>query len=590
MEEVNKILYDIYKMGKVLCAGGENDLFAPETPKNITNVISLCFETNNDNAEYKGVEITDYNLDMAEKYLLRKAGSNGANYGPTAQLTEVDKTLNKKVTVWFKDARSEKTESICNKYLSDIYDYLDENKEIIESEIEESMPKGKGISNLLTVKINGKFPMDVEFIYKIYTEKLRNKLVGSDNHEGTCCLCGNDNVSLVPKVDVFKFYTLDKPGFISGGFKESDAWRNCPVCISCEPVLRGGKKFMLDNLRFDFYGLSYYLIPSTTSGAVTDEILLSQLYNIKEKNFSFEKDKIDLIHTLSDDIFDVLAAENDINSYRILFFKKDNSAERIILDIKDVFPSRFKELYSAKSKAEKSYKNAFSEINSKEEMYFNFSYFRDFLRKTDNKRRANDLDNEFLTLTRAIFLKEEISNKTLIPHYMRNIRNIFSEEGITGKFNTTILRAYAGLSYLKEIECIYCKEESFMNENLQAVLEPYKLGLDTDVKKALLLTGALIKKTMNIQARELSGSTPFTNKLKELKMRQSDIKGVINESVNKMMQYDSYSKASQILVEEIAELIFKSPPEWKMLNEEINFCIVGGMALSKKIYDSLKED
>ena len=129
-----------------------------------------------------------------------------------------------------------------------------------------------------------------------------------------------------------------------------------------------------------------------------------------------------------------------------------------------------------------------------------------------------------------------------------------------------------------------------MNENLQAVLEPYKLGLDTDVKKALLLTGALIKKTMNIQARELSGSTPFTNKLKELKMRQSDIKGVINESVNKMMQYDSYSKASQILVEEIAELIFKSPPEWKMLNEEINFCIVGGMALSKKIYDSLRED
>lgn len=585
---MKKILYDIYKMGKVLA--GESNLFAPETPKNITNVISLCFEINEESIQYKGVAVTDYSLDIAEKYLLRKAGSNGANYGPTAQLTEIDKTLNKKIIAWFKDAKIEESDNSYKKYLEDIYNFLIENKENIEKEINNNMPKGKGINNLLTVNINDKFPIDVKYIYKIYSDKLKNKLVGSDNHVGTCCLCGEDNVSLIPKVDVFKFYTLDKPGFISGGFSERNVWRNCPVCISCEPILREGKKFMLDNLRFDFYGLSYYLIPSTTSGMITNEILLSRLHDIKDKNFSFEKDKINLIHTLSDDIFDVLAEENDINSYRILFFKKDNSAERIILDIKDIFPSRFKALYSAKAKIEKVYKNAFNDINSKEDMYFDFYYFRESLRKTDNKRRTNDLDSEFLILARAIFLKEKVSDKMLISHYMRNIRNTFSEDGAEIKFSKAVLRAFAGLSYLKEIGCICCKEESFMNEKLHIALEPYKLGLDTDVKKSLLLTGALVKKTMNIQANKLNGATPFTNKLKEFKMRQSDINAIIKEVVNKMIQYDSYSKDSKILVEEVFELMLRSPADWKMLIDDINFYIVGGMTLSKKIYDSLKEE
>lgn len=586
------MLYDVYKIGMALLGDEEEDnLLEPETPKNLTHVISICFEIDNESFLYSGIKVNDYTIEIAKDYLLRKAGANGSNYGPTAQLTEVDKTLNKKIISWFKDAQLEEIDESYTKQLENIYNYLVENNDSIQEKIKEEMPKGKGIKNLITVKINNKYPRHIAYIYEIYANKLRKKLVGSNNKVGTCCLCGKNNVELLPKVDVFKFYTLDKPGFISGGFNEDDIWRNCPVCISCEPILRKGKQFMLDNLKFDFCGLSYYLFPSSTTNIETNSFLLSKINDISDKSFSFQKEKINETNALSEDIFYELAEDSDINSYRMLFLRKDNSAERIILDMKDIFPSRFKKLYLAKAKIEKSYKSILEDIYGEKNIYFNFYYFREFLRKTDSKRSSNDLDNEFLSLTRAIFLEQEISNKFLIPHYMRNIRNIFKEEGTNNKFRNTVMHSFIGLNYLKEIGCIFWREESFMNEKLQEFFKQYELGLDTDIKKSLVLIGALIEKVKNIQYKKLNGSTPFDNKLKGLKMNQSDISEIFIEIRNKFIEYkDYYSNASKILVEEVTKLMFQSPSSWKMLTGEINFYVVGGMALSKQIYESLKEE
>jgi CRISPR-associated protein Csh1 len=572
------MLYDVYRVGKAVgnSNGDDDKLLIPETPKDITNVISLCFDKNRDEVIYTGIDITDYNVDMAHKYLLRKASSNGANFGPSAQLTEVNKTLNKKIAAWFKDFQSEELDDNDKNFISQIYQIINDNQKEIEDYINKNMPKGKGVKNLITVKVNGRFPSDIEVFYQIYSDKVRKKLVGEENYKGTCCLCGKKNVDLLPKVDVFKFYTFDKPGFISGGFHEEDIWRNCPVCISCEPILREGKKYMLEHLGFNFYGLNYYLIPSSTCNQDVQDILVDLLENISNKSFSFKEESADKIDSLSDDIFDELAEYGDVNSFRIIFFKKENSAERILLDIKDIFPSRFSELYSAKYKIEKMYSNIIDEK-------FNFSYFREFLRKTDSKMRESDLDNNFLSLTRDVFTGEKLSIHTLLPHYMRNIRYAFLNDE---KFYITTMHAWMGIDYLYEIGCIAYNMEDFMDEKLQEMLGPY-VGLDTDIKKALVLIGALIKKVTNIQSIKLNNATPFISKLKGLKMRQVDVQGLVSEAVNKMQEYESYSKESEFIVKTISEYIFKSPSDWKLSIDEINFYIAGGMSLSKKIYDGL---
>ncbi|WP_313345974.1 TIGR02556 family CRISPR-associated protein [Sedimentibacter sp.] len=577
------MLYDVYRVGKAIGnLSGDNDkLLIPETPKDITHVISLCFERSREEVIYTGIDVTDYNLNIAQKYLLRRGSSRGTNYGPSAQLTEVNKTLNVKIKAWFKDLQSEESNGNDQNIISQIYQLINDNQKEIEAYISQNIPKGKDVKNLLTVKVDGKFPADIGKFYHSYSDKIRKKLVGEESYRGTCCLCGEKNVDLLPKVDVFKFYTLDKPGFISGGFSEENIWRNCPVCISCEPVLREGKKYMLDNLGFNFYGLNYYLLPSSTCNQDVQDILVDMLENISNKSFSFKEGASKEIDSLSDDIFDELAEYGDVNSFRIIFFKKENSAERILLDIKDIFPSRFRELYSAKYKIEETYNII---INEK----FNFGYFREFLRKTDNKMRDNDLDNNFLSLAKDIFTGEKLSINTLLPHYMRNIRYAFVNDD---KFKDTILYAWIGLSYLYEIGCIDYKREDFMDEKLNEILSNYSAGLDTNVKVALVLTGALVENVMYVQKIELNGATPFVSKLKGLKMRQDDVQGLISEAVNKLKnEYTKYyNDDSRLIIESISDLILKSDVIWKLSINEINFYIACGMSLSKKIYEKLNE-
>lgn len=576
------MLYDVYRIGKAIGNSNDNNdkLLIPEIPRDITNVISLCFERKGEEVIYTGIDITDYNVDMAHKYLLRTGSSRGTNYGPSAILTEVDKTLNIKIAAWFKNLWAKKTKEGEQNLIPQIYKLINDNHKYLEDYINKNKPKGKGINNLLTVQLDGKFPADVELFYQCYSDKIKKKLIGEDNNKGTCCLCGKQNVDLLPKVDVFKFYTFDKPGFINGGLREEDIWRNCPVCISCEPILREGKKYMLDNLGFNFYNLNYYLIPSSTCNQDVQEILLDLLENISAKSFSFKEGSAKEIDSLSDDIFDKLAEYGDVNSFRIIFFFKKQSAERILLDIKDIFPSRFRELYSAKYKMEEIYNSI---IDGK----FNFSYFREFLRKTDSKMRDSDLDNNFLSLTKNIFTGEKLSIDTLLPYYMRNIRYAFVNDE---KFYATTLHAWIGVNYLYEIGCIDFGREDFMDVKLQEILRPYSAGLDTNIKKALVLTGALVKKVMNIQFRELNGSTPFASKLKGLKMRQVDVQGLISEAVNKMMEYKSFSKSSEIIANTAIKLIFETDPKWELSTDEINFYIAGGMTLSKELYKNLKEE
>ncbi len=581
------MIYDVYRVGKAISGFGDTEMdpmLLPDTPKNITNVIWLRFAKEGSEVNYKGVEVLDYNQDNPEKYLLRKASANGANYGPCAQLTEVDKTLVKKIAQWFKDAGTDTEDSEGALFFLGIYEYIIIHKDELVTEISTIMPKGKGVQNIICIKLDEQYPLDVDIVFDYYSKKIRRKIIGKDSHTGSCCLCGKKNVSLLPKVEVFKFYTTDKPGFINGGFSEENIWRNCPVCISCEPILREGKKYVLNNLQYKFFGHDYYLIPSSTCNEDMQELLVDKLEGIKNKSFSFKETANDEFSSLSGDIFEELAEEDDINSYRILFFKKDHAAERIILDIKDIFPSRFAALYAGKYVVDGIYEELVGEK-------FSFRYFRYYLSKTEPSSKTYDLDSDFLTLTQAIFMKETILLNTLLPHYMRNIRRAFLKDDHV--YHTT-LRAWIGIKYLQEIGCIHNnKGEASMDEKLEKILEPYDIGLDTKntkIKKALVLTGALAQKVMNIQSEELNGSTPFFTRLKGLKLRSTDVKGLLSEAFEKMNAYNSYSNASRLIMENTMELIFESEPVWNLSTDEINFYIAGGMALSKKIYGGLKEE
>ena len=577
------MLDDIYKIG--LIAQKSRKLFMdiriiPDNIIKMDNVYSINFENSSHKIEFKKVEIQEFNQDEQYKYLFREKASKGMNFGPTSQITEIEKTVENKIVSWFKAFENEESKIILEE--------MKKNEIKIIEEIKRNFNKKE--KSLLTVKVDEKFPFDIQWIFQNYEKLVKETIFGNDLHKGTCYVCKKKDVPIVPEYGVYKFYTKDKPGFIAGGFSEKDFWRNCPVCTECQPIINLGRQFIEENLRFSYYGLRYfYIIPSIIGNDKNLEKIIEILVNTNKKYLmnetskrTYEFDNEQILYALKD--------IKDISSFRIFFVQKSNSAERILLDIKDIYPSRFKTMYKAKELIDENYKELLkfeNKDNQIERIRFNFSFFREFLNKSDDKNSDNDLNKIFLGLTESIFYQNKIKLETILIHIMRKLRRyLLSEE--FGRLNFSTLKAIAGIQYLITVGCLERKEEEIMKSNFDNVFEKYQCGLDNNVKKALVLVGALVQKVLNIQLHEIK-STPFTKNLKSLQLREDEVKGLVAQAVNKMMEYGYYSAKSEEIVEEISKLIFASNDKWSLSVDEINFYIVAGMALQKEIYGKEEE-
>lgn len=581
------MLYDVYQIGVNKNSDSDKSelelLYRTDSTNSLDYVLSMNFECKDKEVVYTGVDVAEISKRSSEKYLLRKDASNGPNFGPTAIKVEYQKTVEKKILPWFQNSKkllqTEKKNDSAD-IMGKVGVLMQENLHKICEDLESAAPDNKKSGVLITVKINEKFPYEREEILYCYKQMIKSKVIGGGKNEGTCCLC-KQKKSLIEGVNVFKFYTKDKPGFILGGCRDEVFWRNCPVCPDCEPILREGKKYMAEHLRFRFYGLDYYMLPSTLKSDTNIE-LLELLADLNEKQFSFKKTSEDAFHTLNEDIFDHLKDQEDISSFHIIFLKQEQSAERILLDMKDIYPSRFQELYQGKQIVRPLLKEL-----SKEE--FGFDFFRNFLFKTEKEMGNADLDKLFLNLTQAIFLKNPFKMELLLPHYLREIRKALYD---SNTFDSIMLKAWIGVRYLYEVGCFtYEKErtEVMKDKKMLEFMEQYDSGLDTGLKQSLVLTGAFIMKVLNIQAYYLNGAKPFMNCLKELKMRQEDVEGVLKDAYNKMIEYESLSKESERILDEIYHLQFHEG-KWPLSTNQINYYIAGGMRLMPKLYACLEEE
>jgi len=556
-------------------SGAIDEDIMPDKSAKIDQIVAICLSSR---GNYQGVTLVEYGSENAESILLKKKSPNGPNYAPTAQITEFEKTLNVKIVSWFKWAKKQGEQFELDtdelQFISNVENTLEENEaSIIKEYTAFNLPK-KG-AYVLTVMVDSKFPVDVPAIFKLYAGSIREKRERAG--KGTCSLCNKKGTDIIPKSTVFKFFTVDKPGNVSGGFGESNVWRNYPVCAECETVLGKAKEYIWDNLKFDYVDMQYYLIPSTLSVDPTLEKLITILEELRIKSFSFKEEASKSLKRSEKQIWNVINLENDINSFTLLFVESEmaGNVERIVLELKDIYPSRVKRLYEAKKAVEKSFEER---IES-----FNFKFIRDFLSRSDKKTKDKDLTSLFLDVTRKLFKKEKIEQKILLPHYMREIRQCLGSGDNMRQFSDVALKAWVSIAYLIEAECIKSERGVNMDTRFDALYKKYGAGLDCELKCALFLTGALVRKVMDIQFAKIK-SMAFRDRLMGLKMRQEDVLRVINEAQQKMYEYDSYSNESKQIVEQIMQLILKSPSKWPMTVDEINFYISAGMSLYKEIY------
>lgn len=517
---------------------------------------------------WQGVEVEEAHTDF-KKYLFRNGSSRGTNYSPTARITTIDNTFQQKVLGWFKKVKDAE-----HAYFSSIYELLMNKHEEIVFNIQEKLDQLKDRA-IVSIKINGEFLYDLPLFVEKFLLLVNEKDLELCATNQVCSVCGKQKEIVIGKMSVFRFYTLDKPGFITGGFNENLAWRNFPVCLNCKAFIEEGRKIIEEKLKFQFYGLSYLLIPkfilpSNISSEDCEDVLyllFSQLKDIR-----LQERKIQSFMTTEEDILAVLADAKNTVSLQLLFLQKIQSAERILLLIEDVLPSRLREIFQAKAYVEK--------VLSFTDRQFHFGIVRTFFN--------SDVDRYFLAIVERVFKKEPIHFTFLIPFIMKEIRRDFYEIESNVNFFYKVRHAISVILFLEQCGVLKMKGGSVVPSKFDVLFQTFGQQLDTNEKKAIFLLGALTQMLLEVQWKE-RGSQPFVKQLMGLKMDERTVRGLLPKVVNKLKEYDAYQKSHQQLAEDISSLFMASQRNWKLSVDELNFYFVCGMNLVSKVKECLFE-
>lgn len=583
----------IKEIGDIITERGKNSLDILIQNPNLTgtyNHIITIELSEKDNAIYFcKVGLEEFELGKIEKYLYHKGTSGGADITPTSKITEPEKTFKNKLKGWFKVIERINIGEDELKFLKAIKDSIEENESSINEGIVEKFhlikDKSKKENAILTLKIDDKYIGDIKIFRRLLEDIIFEKDKEVSTNQKHCSVCGIEQDLVFGNVNIFKFYTIDKPGFIAGGFDKSTAWKNFPVCVKCKLALEEGKKFLHDN-RFSLCkGISYYLIPKFIIGKKFVHDAVIEILLDTHKRLSLKERVKKRITADENEILDILSQEKDYLSFNFLFLKGvldgQRDAEKIELLIEDVLPSRIRKIFEAKGKVD--------EIIKKEKEGFNFGTIRYFFAKSDEGKRDFDLSKYFFEIIDKVFKGKEINFTFLTSFFMKKIRREFLVDGYFhpsvrfSLMNTLFFEALGLISFRKEVNM-------FMEESMfDSFFQRFGKTFDSPLKRGLFLLGVLTEMLLRKQSVNREAK-PFMKQLKGLKMDERDIKGLLPKVQNKLEEYHSFDTGKRMIAKEASKYLLLAGDDWKMSIDEINFYFATGMNLADEVAEIVYPD
>jgi len=566
--------------------------------KNTKNILFINLEEDSGEFKYKNVEIEEYSKEKLEQYLYKKGAPRGTDITPTSMIVEIEKTFNIKILNWFLKYYSDNNNQE-NIMLRNIYLTLKESKENILQDLKNKFEKE---NNIISFKIDGKYLGDLEIFRKILVNDASEnyyKKFGkiSKSKDKLCSVCKKETEEVYGFVSTFNFYTVDKPGFISGGFRQKDAWKNYPICLNCALTLEEGKKYLADNLNFNFYGFKYLLIPKFIKG-IKKDIQKDIFKGIElQKNPRFRKKIINFLTNDEKEVLEILSEQKNYLNNNFLFYSApkgfNGAVFNILFYIEDVLPSRLKRLFKVKEiiDQEEIFTNCMVPIfndkgkrDGEKPLEFDFGVLRTFFPKVSNNRTYNKY---FLDITNKVFNDKPVEYDFLLNFLVRKIRDDFVKNYST---RINVLKAFMLLNYLKELKILKFKKEIEMEtdnlfiygnqkgeDKIELFFNKYFDFFKNNAKKAIFLVGVLSQYLLNIQYQERK-ATPFRVKLKGLKLDEKQIKKLLPEIQNKLEEYGkNYYRDLEAI---ISNYFVLSGNNWNITNDEISFYFVLGMNLS----------
>jgi len=510
------------------------------------------------NGNLKGINLEEFTSEKLGRYLYKNSGtSNPPSWTPTL-------SLNRKEPI--------KSLKLLNGRLKELLDReLKEDLSEIAERVKEQIGKVPSKKKVfITVKIEGKYlgeiPEVVENLKTFLKKRFEEKAT-----DGVCSLClkqtkvvGKDNFP-------FKFYTLDKPGFIHGGFKNDAAV--FPLCRDCVQKVKEGGKYVREHLNFTFTkGVNFYLIPELVKEdrEKLKELVKKILKHEAEREGGLTEDRGEALTSGERRIFKRISQEGNYFYVHLLFITKDQAAERIDLYLQGIYPSRLKELFECKRKVE-------DFLNK--EVSFNYSVAGEFLK-----------GDTFYEYIYATFRGVKFDPNTLLGSLLERLRILAVEVEKEQSLSKLLFAIKRALSvYLFEL----CTRGGLNMSNMESqTLEEFLNRfphLSGDFEKGVFLLGVLTQYLLEVQQKE-RGNKPFLKKLKGFKLRPEDFEKLYTEVRAKLEEYDRWGKKVAFLFGEAGKYLLSSPQKPKITQREANFIFATGMGLKNEVFNLLKEE
>ncbi len=550
-------------------------------------VLVAVFKKEEVGLSYSHIRVEETFKTKKEKYLYCRGASQGPNHTPTTKITEVEKSFKNKVKGWFKMYKSYK-DPMLNSFKSAIE--KSERKIItdLSNKLDEVRPSlGRNQGCLFTLAIEEKNRLsyigDFSGFKELLVESVKQdykKIVKTDH---VCAVCGTKKDEVYGEAIPIPFYTLDKPGYIAGGFHKEDAWKNAPICLECSLKITEGKKFLDTNLKLRMGGQQYYLIPKFIAGVEGIEEIVDIFFNYStHPDELLNKRTLKRITEDEKDILEALGELKDVLTYNFLFFTAPNpQVFKINLLVEDILPSRISTIFGAKKVAENY--EIFKNIKVKKDKYEHVEF------RFDELRRFAPSQKMFLEVVDKTFRGVNVEPTLLFSWFMRAIRQDF----VRGAYlKLLVLKAFLSLLFFKKLGILPKKEfiktggeiMSELKEKAEGFFRNFSETFLTSVHKVVFFLGTLTQKLLNIQYQE-RGTTPFRKNLKGLKMSEKDFKALLPKIQNKLEEYGkNYYRSLESL---IAEYFLEAGNNWKITIDELNFYFVLGMNLEDEVDKAL---
>ena len=573
-------------------------------------VIEIVLERTDEDLQYTCCQVSDFQIINLHRYLYRDDSPRGVDYTPVAKITESKRTLETKIFPWFKKySKGEIGRNDNHERILEWARVIGNRKEEIAEDLAAKFESTDGALAIVCERYNGclKYPGDFPEFREVLREHFERKVGEISRSQATCAVCGRAGQTVYGQAlsQHFKFYTLDQPGYIAGGFNRDAGAKNAPICLDCFLKVEGGINFVRDNLVRRLGGQEYWLIPKFHDHIDENnaEDVVSLLEGIKKQEDGKPVDTINFQaltrwETIQNEIPEALEKDEFPVSYNFFFFEKQKSKpipHKVKLLIEDIFPTR---LHAIRESA----KAARLQLVQGQDIDFGFGILVDLTQDTFVNQ---DKDRTFLKAVENIFRGVPLPSSQVYRWIMRYLRDQLYEarkheakkerkkaETRYKEFRYATLRATVLLKFLSIHEVLNQPrtEEGEVVTDIAERAEAYFArnpeAYPSKVHRAIFMLGVLTNRLLWVQ-REIIDNDPFWSALKDLKMKERDFISLLPKIQGKLKQYDApfraqkgYAASSQKRATLVSDYLQAAPRPWNLSTDEMNYYFTLGLNLS----------